>query len=177
MRMALEIGAVVMAGAAMAGTAMAGTARDTFTNIDGGQISLADYAGRPVLVVNTASMCGYTPQYEGLQALYDQYSARGLVVLAVPSNDFEQELATGAEVKDFCETNFAITLPMTDITHVRGPDAHPFFVWLRKEAGFEPSWNFNKVLLDGSGAVVATYGSGVKPQSAKITDAIEQLLN
>jgi len=156
---------------------MAGTARDTFTDIDGGQISLADWSGRPVLVVNTASLCGYTPQYAGLQALYDRYRDRGLVVLAVPSNDFAQELATGAEVKDYCEANFGLDLPMTDITHVKGPNAHPFFAWLKRDAGFEPQWNFNKVLLDGAGTVVATYGSGVKPDSVKITAAIEALLN
>lgn len=169
--------ALTLAALMMTGTAMAGTARDTFNNIDGGQIDLSDWAGRPILVVNTASLCGYTPQFEGLQALYDLYRERGLVVLAVPSNDFAQELATGAEVKDYCETTFGLDLPMTDITHVKGPEAHPFFQWLLKDAGFEPQWNFNKVLLDGSGTVVATYGSGVNPLSPKITDAVDGLLN
>ena len=96
-----------------------------FQNIDGGELSLQQYAGKAVLLVNTASRCGFTPQYDGLQALYDRYRDRGLVVLAVPSNDFRQELATGEQVADFCAVNFGLTLPMTDITHVTGDEAHP----------------------------------------------------
>lgn len=163
--------------AVMAGVAAAAPARETFSNIDGGTIDLADFAGKPVLVVNTASQCGFTGQYDGLQALYDSYRDRGLVVLAVPSDDFNQELATGAQVKEFCALNFALTLPMTDITHVKGTEAHPFFARVKAETGFEPAWNFNKVLLDGTGQVVGTWGSAVKPQSAPITKAVEALLN
>jgi len=160
-----------------AGMTMAGTVRETFSNIDGGVIDLADFAGKPVLVVNTASQCGFTPQYDGLQALYDAYRDRGLVVLAVPSDDFQQELASADAVKDFCETNFGLTLPMTDITRVTGPEAHPFFARIKADTGFEPAWNFNKVLLDGQGNVVGTWGSGVKPQSGQIVGAVEALLN
>jgi len=167
----------LMAGGLMAGPATAGSARETFANIDGGTIDLAEFAGRPVLVVNTASQCGFTPQYDGLQALYDTYRDRGLVVLAVPSDDFRQELASADQVKEFCDVNFGLTLPMTDITHVKGPQAHPFFARVKAETGFEPAWNFNKVLLDGSGRVVGTWGSAVKPQSAPITQAVEALLN
>jgi glutathione peroxidase len=148
-----------------------------FASIDGGEISLKDWAGRPVLVVNTASLCAFTPQYEGLQALYDTYRDRGLVVLAVPSDDFRQELGSEKEVKAFCELTYGLDLPMTEITHVRGPAAHPFYAWLRAETGFEPSWNFNKVLISGDGEVVGTYGATVKPLSRRLTGAIEALLD
>jgi glutathione peroxidase len=111
-----------------------------------------------------------------LQALYDTYRDRGLVVLAVPSDDFNQELSDARAVKEFCAVNFGLTLPMTDITHVKGAEAHPFYARVKSETGFQPAWNFNKVLLDGSGQVVGTWGSSVTPQSAKITDAVEALL-
>ncbi|WP_425098631.1 glutathione peroxidase [Tropicibacter sp. S64] len=148
----------------------------TFANIDGGTIALDQWKGRPVLVVNTASRCGFTPQYNGLQDLYDRYKTRGLVVLAVPSDDFKQELATGAQVKEFCAVNFDLTLPMTDITHVKGPQAHAFYQWLKESQGWEPGWNFNKVLLDRDGKVAATWGSTARPLSRAITDAIDKTL-
>lgn len=164
--------------AAMVGVMMAGMAgAESFSNIDGGTIDLAEFAGKPVLVVNTASQCGFTGQYDGLQKLYDAYRDRGLVVLAVPSDDFRQELASAEEVKEFCDVNFGLTLPMTDITHVKGPEAHPFFARVKAEMGFEPAWNFSKVLIDGTGRVAGTWGSGVKPQSEPIVGAIEALLN
>lgn len=156
--------------------ATGGTVDGTFASIDGGQISLEQWRGRPVLVVNTASRCGFTNQYDGLQALYDRYRDRGLVVLAVPSNDFRQELATAEEVKDFCEMNFGLDIPMTEITHVRGPDAHPFFQSVRAETGFVPNWNFNKILVGPDGSVVDTWGSVTRPESRKITQRIESLL-
>ena len=148
----------------------------TFDNIDGGTLSMDDWQGRPVLVVNTASRCGFTPQYDGLQALYDRYRAQGLVVLAVPSDDFRQELSTAEEVKDFCEVNFGLDIPMTDITHVRGSQAHPFYKWVSQQTGFTPSWNFNKVLVGPDGKVIATYGSTTRPMSSSITRAIEAAL-
>lgn len=148
----------------------------SFTAIEGGEIDLDAWRGGPVLVVNTASLCGYTPQYEDLQTLQDTYSARGLKVLAVPSNDFAQELDSNTEVKAFCDANFGLTLPMTSITPVTGSAAHPFYTWVKSQTGFEPGWNFNKVLLDGEGAVVATWGSGPKPTGDAITKQIEALL-
>ncbi|SLN18437.1 Hydroperoxy fatty acid reductase gpx1 [Roseovarius litorisediminis] len=147
-----------------------------FQNIDGGQLKLSDWAGQPVLVVNTASRCGFTGQYEGLQTLYDRYRGRGLVVLAVPSDDFRQELGTEAEVKEFCELNYNITLPMTGITQVTGASAHPFYQSVASETGFAPSWNFNKILISPEGRVVATYGSVTRPLSRKITNQIDALL-
>lgn len=148
----------------------------SFPSIDGGTLSLDDWQGRPVLVVNTASLCGFTPQYEGLQALYDRYRERGLVVLAVPSDDFQQELDSAGEVKEFCEVTFGLDLPMTDITRVRGTAAHPFFRWLKDEHGFAPGWNFNKVLIGPDGGFVTAWGSVTKPEAAVIVDRIEALL-
>ncbi|MEM8731145.1 MAG: glutathione peroxidase [Pseudomonadota bacterium] len=148
-----------------------------FPSIDGGTVSLEDYRGGPVLVVNTASECGFTPQYEGMQALYDTYRDRGLVVLAVPSDDFNQELGSAEEVKEFCELTYGLTFPMTDITPVTGRKAHAFYRSVRRETGFSPRWNFNKILLDGTGEVVATWRSNTKPQSRDITRRIEALLN
>lgn len=148
----------------------------TFTAIEGGNIDLDDWRGNPVLVVNTASLCGFTPQYEDLQVLQDTYGARGLKVLAVPSNDFAQELDSETEVKAFCDANFGLTLPMTTITSVTGAGAHAFYAWVKGQTGFEPGWNFNKVLLDGQGQVIATWGSGPKPTEPAITKKIEALL-
>ncbi|MCR8546396.1 glutathione peroxidase [Salipiger sp. P9] len=148
----------------------------TFDNIDGGTLSLDQWKGRPVLVVNTASQCGFTPQYDGLQALYDRYRDRGLIVLAVPSDDFRQELASEAEVKAFCEVNFDLNLPMTTITHVRGAAAHPLYLWLAAQ-GFEPNWNFNKALIAPDGRFVAGWGATTRPLSAPVTAQIEALLD
>jgi len=147
-----------------------------FGSIDGGTLSFSDWAGKPILVVNTASRCGFTKQYDGLQALYDKYRERGLVVLAVPSQDFKQELASDEDVAEFCEVNFNLTLPMTTITHVRGAKAHPFYEWLAETQNFTPSWNFNKVLIGPDGGVEGLWGSVTRPQSKAITAAIEPLL-
>lgn len=147
-----------------------------FDSIDGGTLSLSQWQGKPVLVVNTASQCGFTGQYRGLQDLYDRFRDRGLVVLAIPSDDFRQELATNAEVKEFCELQYGIDMPMTTITHVKGQEAHPFYKTLKDETGFEPGWNFNKVLIGPGGQVVETYGSMVRPLSNAITRQIETLL-
>ncbi len=148
----------------------------SFASIDGGTLALADWRGRPVLVVNTASLCGFAGQYDGLQALYDRYRDDGLVVLAVPSDDFRQELATEAEVKEFCAVNFDLDLPMTGITPVRGASAHPFYRWLAEAHGFAPGWNFNKVLIGPGGELVATWGAATEPMSDTITAAVEALL-
>lgn len=159
--------------AAAAGSAPAGF---SFPSIDGGTIALDDHAGRPVLVVNTASLCGYAVQFDDLQALHDRYGPRGLLVLAVPSNDFRQELASDTEVKEFCAMRFDLTLAMATITPVRGPEAHPFYQWMKAEHGFEPVWNFNKVLLGPDGEVAGIWGSSTNPSGPEITSAIEALL-
>lgn len=149
----------------------------TFSNIDGGTHALSAWEGQPVLVVNTASQCGFTPQYEGLQALYDMYKDRGLKVLVVPSDDFNQELDSATEVKEFCQITFGLDLPMTDITPVKGANAHPFYQSVKDETGFTPKWNFNKVLIGPDGTVAGTWGSTTKPTSRSITKVIEGLLD
>ena len=172
MRLILGLILSIWAGAAMA------LPRDfSFANIDGGMLEMSQWAGQPVLVVNTASQCAFTPQYEGLQVLYDTYKDRGLVVLAVPSDDFNQELDTAAEVKEFCEIAFGLDMPMADITSVKGRNAHPFYRAVKAETGFAPRWNFNKVLIAPDGRVAGTWGSNVRPGSRAITDAIEALLD
>ncbi len=175
MRLAGLLVAVLIAGSAL--LPQAARAGYSFDAIDGGKIDLDTFRGRPVLVVNTASLCGFTPQYDDLQALQDNYGARGLVVLAVPSNDFQQELESAGQVKEFCAVNFDLTLPMTDITPVTGPAAHPFYAWLRNDHGFQPGWNFNKVLIGPKGELVATWGSTTKPTSRAIVSKIEPYLN
>ncbi|MFC5567629.1 glutathione peroxidase [Rubellimicrobium aerolatum] len=147
-----------------------------FPSIDGGEIGFKDWEGRPVLVANTASLCGFTPQLADLQKLWDTYGERGLVVLAVPSDSFRQELSTDREVSEFCTLQYGITMPMTAITPVRGEAAHPFFAWLRETEGFEPQWNFNKVLISADGAVLGTWGSNETPTGPEITGAIEAAL-
>lgn len=148
-----------------------------FASIDGGTLALSDWPGQPVLVVNTASQCGFTYQYDGLQALYDTYRDKGLVVLAVPSDDFKQELESAEEIKEFCDVNFGLDLPMADLTEVTGKNAHPFYRAIAAESGFVPRWNFNKVLIDADGNVVGTWGSATKPRSRQIRQAVEALLN
>lgn len=146
-----------------------------FASIDGGVIDLADWEGKPVLVVNTASLCGFAGQFDGLQALHERFGDRALI-LAVPSNDFDQELADEAAVKDYCALTFDLTLPMTEITHVTGAEAHPFYAWARDQAGFVPRWNFNKVLIAPDGSIAATFGAPVAPESAAIAGRIEAML-
>jgi glutathione peroxidase len=166
------IGATIAAGSACALDLSA-----KFDSIDGGTLAVSDWAGQPVLVVNTASQCAFTKQYRGLQDLYDTYRDQGLVVLAVPSDDFKQELSSNAEVKEFCELQYGIDMPMTGITSVKGITAHPLFASLRDEAGYAPRWNFSKVLIGPDGEVVAKFGSNTKPMSKTVTSQIEALLN
>jgi glutathione peroxidase len=147
-----------------------------FASIDGGEIGFADWAGRPVLVANTASLCGYTPQLADLQALWEAYGDRGLVVLAVPSDSFRQELGSEQEVSEFCTLQYGITLPMAAITPVTGAEAHPFYRWLAATEGFVPRWNFHKVLIGRDGRVLGTWGSGERPTGRAIRQAVEAAL-
>ena len=157
--------------------AAASTAHDfSFTSIDGGDLSLETYRGKVVLLVNTASMCGFTRQYAPLQKLYDRFHEQGLQMIAVPSDDFNQELDTDQEVKAFCEINYGIDMPMSTTTSVKGENAHPFFKALKDNADFVPSWNFNKVLIDSNGDLAATWGSTTNPMSAKIISAVKASL-
>lgn len=154
------------------GSALADLPDVSFPSIDGGTLQLSDWNGRPIMVVNTASQCAFTHQYEELQALYDIYRDEGLVVLAVPSDDFQQELDSAAEVKEFCDMAFGLDLPMTDITRVRGVQAHPLYRAVQAETGFVPRWNFNKVLFGANGNVIATWGSRTSVMSAPVRRAV-----
>ena len=148
----------------------------SFNSIDGGQINLSDFKNKVVLVTNTASKCGFTGQYKGLQKLYDDHKSEGLIVFGIPSTDFRQEYKDSKLVQNFCELNFGITFPMSEVTHVIGKNAHPFYVWLSKEYNFTPRWNFNKVLISKNGEVINTFGSMVKPGSKKLSNLIVDLL-
>lgn len=151
-----------------------------FTTLIGEEpMSLSAYKGKVLLVVNTASKCGYTKQYAGLQALYDEYKDRGLVVIGVPSNDFkQQEPGTAADIKKFCELNYGVTFPMTSKVEVIGDHAHPFYRWANTTLGFgsAPKWNFHKYLVDRQGRLVDYFYTTTDPQSDKIKEAIEKLL-
>ena len=143
-------------------------------------INLSDYKGKTLVVVNTASLCGFTYQYDGLQKLYDDYKDQGLVVLGVPSNDFgNQESGTNSEVKEFCESTFSITFPLTEKNIVKGKDAHPFFKWSKKELGFiggVPRWNFHKIIIGKDGNAIAGYTALTRPSSKKFISEIEKAL-
>lgn len=143
----------------------------SFPSIDGGTLNTADWRGRPVLVVNTASLCGFTGQLRDMQALHDSEGQRGLVVLAVPSNDFDQELDDAAKVKEFCTLEYGITLPMTDILPVARGQVHPFYAWVREQTGFVPKWNFSKVLLGPDGQILGSWGSFTRPGAQAIRQA------
>jgi len=151
----------------------------SFSTIDGKPLPLDTYKGKVVLIVNTASKCGFTKQYGGLQALYDRYKDKGFFVLGVPSNDFaNQEPGTSTEIKKFCETNFNITFPLTEKVDVIGDNAHPFFKHVRQDLGFlaRPHWNFYKYLISRDGHIVAWYSSTTTPDSDTLTKAIEKEL-
>ena len=149
-----------------------------FKSIDGGQINLSDYKGKVIVVVNVASRCGYTPQYEDLQSLYNNYKDKDLVVIGVPTNNFKQEPGSNDQIKDFCETNFGITFPMTEKINVIGANSHPFYKWAKADHGISaiPKWNFHKIIIDKNGKVVDTFASFTKPTSKKFIKSIEKLI-
>ncbi len=138
--------------------------------------SLCQYAGRVLLVVNTASYCGFTPQYQGLEALYGKYKDRGLVVLGFPSNDFAQEKGSNQEIAAFCENTFGVKFPMFAASSVRGREANPFFRQLAEQTGRQPLWNFHKYLVGRDGQVVASYTSLTTPDNRALVAAIEKQL-
>lgn len=150
-----------------------------FTAIDGTPMPMSRFAGKAILIVNTASFCGFAYQFKGLQALWERYRDDGLVVIGVPSDDFgNQELDTAAEIKEFCEANFRVDFPMTEKQHVVGADAHPLYRWVLEELGHgaAPIWNFHKYLIDPDGNVVAWFETTARPMAAHVLDAIEAVL-
>ena len=148
-------------------------------SISGELIDFKDYKDKAVLVVNTASYCGFTKQYEDLQKLWEKYESKGLIVLGIPSNSFNQEKKSNEDVKKFCEVNFNINFPMSAITDVKGENAHEIFKWAEENYGKSaiPKWNFHKILINKEGKVEDTFSSLTKPMSQKIISKIDRLIN
>ena len=147
-------------------------------NISGEIIDFKDFKNKTILIVNTASYCGFTKQYADLQKLWDKYRSKGLIVLAIPSNSFNQEKNNNHEVKSFCEVNFDINFPLTVITEVKGKNAHEIYKWAKNNYGNSaiPKWNFHKILINKEGKIEDTFASFTNPMSKKIIKKIEQIL-
>ena len=147
-------------------------------DISGKELNLNEYKNKVILLVNTASYCGFTKQFDDLQKLWNEYKNKNLV-LGIPSNSFNQEKKTNSEVKSFCEVNFNINFPMTEITNVKGNNAHPIYKWASKNFGSSavPKWNFHKILINKRGKIEETYSSFTNPMSKKIINKIEELIN
>jgi glutathione peroxidase len=151
----------------------------TFNTLKGQPLPLSQFAGRPVVIVNTASKCGFTPQYAGLVALSKAYQAQGLVVLGAPSNDFgRQEPGSASEIQEFCDLRYGVDFPLTEKVHVIGPQAHPLFRWIADKGGFiaRPHWNFYKYLIGRDGSLVDWFSSVTAPGSKRFITAIERLV-
>ncbi len=149
-----------------------------FNGIEGGSISLKDYKDKVIVIVNVASRCGFTYQYEDLQSLWSDYKERNVVVIGVPTNNFKQEPGSNKEIKDFCEVNFNIDFPMTEKVDVIGDNAHPFFNWAKNNHGNSaiPKWNFHKIIIGKNGKVVDTFSSITKPTSKRFINSIEKAI-
>ena len=148
-------------------------------DVTGNELNLKKFQNKVILLVNTASYCGFTKQYDDLQKIWDKYKSKDFVVIGVPSNSFNQEKKTNIEVKEFCEFNFNINFPITEITDVKGDKAHPIFKWASENYGKSaiPKWNFHKILINKNGKIEDTFTSLTKPTSKKIIDKIEKLIN
>jgi glutathione peroxidase len=149
-----------------------------FKSIDGKVIKLNDYKNKVIVVVNVASRCGFTNQYEDLQNLWTSYQDKGLIVLGIPTNDFKQEPGSNNEIKDFCESNFNINFPMSEKINVLGKNSHPFFTWAKENHGKSavPKWNFHKIVIGKNGKVADTFTSITKPSSKRFINFIEQAI-
>ena len=147
-------------------------------SISGEVIDFNNYRNKVFLIVNTASYCGFTKQYDELQELWDRYKSKGLIVLGVPSNSFNQEKKNNSDIKEFCEVNFNIDFPLSTITDVKGDDAHEIFKWAKDNHGKSaiPKWNFHKILINKEGKVEETFASFTKPLSKKIIKKLEEIL-
>ena len=151
----------------------------TFESIDGKIIFLKEFKKKPLIIVNSASFCGFTYQYEELEKLYQKFKKQGLVIIAIPSNDFGgQEFKENKKVKEFCEVNFNISFPIITITKVKGKNKHPFFKWVEKEAGFMslPKWNFYKYLISKEGKLSSWFSSVTKPESEKFMTELKKIM-
>jgi len=173
-------GATLMSRAASADSAVSKTTayRFSFPALAGEPIRLADFAGKPVLVVNTASQCGYTPQYTGLQKLWSEFHQRGLSIIAVPSNDFNQEPGVAGDIAELANKEYGVTFPMTAKAVVTGSNAHPFYRWAAEARPKEtPRWNFHKYLIGRDGHIAAVFASSVDPTDTRVITAISKELN
>ena len=150
----------------------------SFKDLDGSEMKLADFKNKVLVVTNVASYCGFTSQYEDLQEIWEKYQSKGVVVIGVPSNSFNQEMETNKEIKNFCEAKFGISFPMTEKVKVKGSEAHEFYKWANKNHGKSavPKWNFHKILINKEGKIEDTFASMTKPMSKKIIKAIENIL-
>ena len=151
-----------------------------FNDLDGSPLNLSEYKGKVIIIVNVASQCGFTKQYEDMQNIWEKYQSKGIVMLGIPSNDFgKQEPGTSEEIKNFCEAKFGITFPMTEKVSVKGPESHPFYIWARENHGKSaiPKWNFHKIIVGRSGKIDDTFASITNPSSKKFIEAIEKSIN
>jgi len=151
-----------------------------FNDLDGSIINLSDYKNKVIVIINVASQCGFTKQYEDMQKIWGRYQGEGVVILGIPSNDFgRQEPGSNKEIKTFCEAKFGITFPMTEKVIVKGDSAHPFYLWAKKNYGSSavPKWNFHKIIIGKDGKVLDTFTSITNPSSKKFIKAIEKALN
>ena len=151
-----------------------------FKDLDGSALNLSEYKGKVIIIVNVASQCGFTKQYEDMQNIWEKYQSKGIVMLGIPSNDFgKQEPGTNEEIKNFCEAKFGITFPMTEKVSVKGPESHPFYIWARENHGKSaiPKWNFHKIIVGRNGKIDDTFASITNPSSKKFIEAIEKSLN
>lgn len=168
---------VLLLGAShMANAACSELYNHQLTTLQGDKINLCDYQDKPILVVNTASKCGFTPQFDALEGLYSKYKSKGLLVIGFPSNDFKQEPGNDKQIGDFCKLTYAVKFPMMTKSSVIGPSANPFYKQLSAKAGQEPQWNFYKYVILPGGKEVYAYSSDVKPDSLEILGRIKPSL-
>ena len=150
-----------------------------FKDLDGSELSLAEFKDKVIIVVNVASQCGFTNQYEDMQKIWEKYQAKGVVILGIPSNDFgQQEPGSNKEIKNFCEAKFGITFPMTEKVSVKGSEAHPFYIWAKENHGKSavPKWNFHKIIINKEGKIEKTFSSMTNPSSKKFNEIIKKLI-
>ena len=160
----------------MANAACADLYNHQFTTLQGDKINLCDYQDKPILVVNTASKCGFTPQFESLEDIYSSYKSKGLLVIGFPSNDFRQEYSSDKQIGDFCKMTYSVKFPMITKTSVTGANANPFYKQLTAKTGHSPSWNFFKYVVMPGGKEVYAYSSDVRPDAPEIMSKIKSVL-
>ncbi|WP_373974748.1 glutathione peroxidase [Chitinibacter sp. SCUT-21] len=171
MRFAILLGGILISG--LANAACSPILQHKFKTLQGQPFDLCQYAGKPILVVNTASKCGFTKQFTKLEQMYDKYKGRGLLVIGFPSNDFKQELESNAEIGDFCKLTYMVEFPMMEKSSVTGKSANPFYQQLIKASDTSPKWNFYKYLIAPDGKTVTAYSSMTEPDDKEIISKIE----